>query len=94
MPHSTDIVAYTFQADLACEDCVVSAVLAIYNGGWPLAGLGSLDTERTLSELAIDLELDYDDPYSYDSDDYPKPVFRDQLEYHYELCGTCYEYLS
>lgn len=69
-----DIVGYAYKADLYCPDCI----LDLCSEGEeydPRAG-----TEENLDRYAERLGIDREDERSFDSDVFPKVVFRDQLE--------------
>jgi hypothetical protein len=47
---------------------------------------GATSVEDVLTLVANQRGIDYDDEYSYDSDDYPKPITDTTEEIH---CGRC-----
>jgi hypothetical protein len=61
-----DIVAYTFNADIYCPNCIVGA----YNGN-----SDDYDAETMLSLLASGLGIERNDEESFDSSEFPKVVF-------------------
>lgn len=83
-----DIVAYTYKADTYCVRCiagkVVSKVITLYEAA---------ESEKFLDTVAEARGIDRYDERSFDSDDFPKVVFRDQLEPdeegESERCGGC-----
>lgn len=85
MAHSTDIVAYIYQADIYCPDCTakawhpVSSIAGTYSGP---------SCEMVLDRVAKFAGIDRMDEFSFDSDEFPKVVFRDQTE-DGERCGRC-----
>lgn len=87
--HATDIVAYTYRADIYCPVCMVRSAIDTLNDGEP-CGWGQLDPEHCLTELASKLGIDREDERSFDSDDFPKVVFGSQIEEN-ERCGRCGE---
>lgn len=91
MPHSTDIVAYTFQADIYCPPCVIR-VLPTGPGqkydGWAVAAMAPMETEANLDEIAAAFGIDRQNESSFDSGDFPKVVLRDQVEFS-QRCGAC-----
>lgn len=93
--HLTDIVGYTFDADNYCPGCIME-VLPTGEGeaydGWALAEGVSMSVEADLREIAVAFGIDYDDLASYDSGDFPKPIFASQVEDD-EHCGNCHELL-
>lgn len=94
-----DIVGYTYKADIYCPTDVVSEVAKDYE--IVLYGSeGDIESDytnqpyedRALKTLAILVDIDYADPHSYDSDDFPKVIFADQIEN--ERCCLCDERLK
>lgn len=76
---SYDIVAYTYQADVHCPECIAQ-----------MFGGSILDSAETMLDRAAESAgIDRYDESSYDSDDFPKVVFCDQVE-STEYCGTCH----
>ena len=71
-----DIVAYQFQADLVCPDCVVPLLFELF--GQPHPRAPHFTTEAKLGVLAKLVGINYRDEHSYDSDEYPKPVLYNQ----------------
>ena len=80
MQRTDDIVGYSFQAEILCPGCTLDAIPGARKLYHQLN-----DVEAALSELC---PADYGDLSSYDSGDYPKPVFRDQAEPG-EVCAGC-----
>jgi hypothetical protein len=103
---SFHIAAYVFKADIMCCDCVsnwaedelkeernyneddIRDIIA--NGPGYDMGVYAYRSEGLLSKLAEIREIDLEDQYSWDSDDFPKVVFADQVE-EKEYCGNCHE---
>ena len=89
-----DIVGYTFNADNYCPGCIIE-VLPTGEGeafdGWALAGGVTMSVEADLREIAHAFNINYDDLASYDSDEFPKPIFASQVEDDEECCGNCHE---
>lgn len=85
MPHLFDIVAYTYRADLYCPECIVDVAGGIL-GRESAFHLDS--TESRLNALAKARGIDREDEATFDSDDFPKVVFRDQVEDE-NRCGEC-----
>lgn len=77
---SYDIVAYIYRADMYCSMCIVEQVTdgVVYD----------LNTAVALGALADQRGIDREDERSYDSGDFPKVVFADQIEDD-EYCGAC-----
>ena len=82
MAHSCDIVAYMYNADLYCGECIVKLV-----SGDP--DYFHLDTEEALNQFAQVEGIDREDEATFDSGDFPKVVLRDQLDGD-EHCGHCH----
>lgn len=77
---ATDIVAYTYNADIYCPACILQAMGVLQPNG---------TTEWALDSLALDRGIDRYDERTFDSGDFPKVVFASDLEG--ELCGMCGE---
>lgn len=106
---SFHINAYVFQADIVCCDCIAEwAEKELKEEGFSQEGVDRIvrdlppatdvgfmafRSESLVSKLADMWQLNYDDECSYDSDDFPKVVFADQIEGK-EYCGTCHEEIS
>jgi len=100
------IVAYTFKADIACCDCIAKwAKNEIVQEGYTRADVESVvrnvgleydagvygyRSEILLKFLGDLWKIDLKDEYSWDSDDFPKVIFSDQIEDR-EFCGTCHK---
>ena len=100
---SFHIAAYTFQADIMCCNCVSEFAefelrqcsyttedidkLALSGPDYD-SGVYAWRSEALLVELAKLWKIDLEDAYSYDTDDFPKVVFVDQIESR-EYCGEC-----
>lgn len=91
MTHATDIVAYIYQADICCPSCIEDMFVEEYERTGRDAFL--MSTENLLRAVAQLRGIDYDNQYSYDSDDFPKPVFASELESD-EHCGSCQELID
>lgn len=92
---SFDIVAYTFAADVYDVDCMKGIGLARISRDNPSRYVEYKDatTEEVLSVWAKELGIDPTDERSYDSGDFPKVVFRDQIEGE-ESCGACHQVID
>lgn len=93
MAHSFDIVAYMYQADLYCSGCILDQMVV---DGYSHAaavvdspGYFHMSTEQALNRVAAKLKVCREEEESFDSDDFPKVVFRDQLDGD-EHCGRCH----
>lgn len=69
-----DIVGYHYKADLYCPDCI----LDLCSEGEEYYPLDTV--ESNLDRYAKRLGIDREDERSFDSDVFPKVIFRDQLE--------------
>lgn len=85
--HSYDVVGYVFQADILCPDCAVRQTARSLSVESPD---DYLDIPEDWAELAEVAGVDRFDESSYDSDTFPKIVFREQVEDD-EYCGECGE---
>lgn len=84
---STVPVGYTYKAELLCPNCTIEELKK--NG---IAELYDDSSEETIRLLANKVRVDYSDPYSYDSDEFPKPVLSIELdcsEDEHEKCDAC-----
>lgn len=100
--HATTIVGYTFNADNYCPDCTFDG----WNGNRPADMPGYASVEQLLTAIAKSRGIDRDDESSFDSGDFPKVIFADQvhdgcsLDNGYEpgqcgdRCGSCHEPLG
>lgn len=91
--NAADIAGYVYRADIYCPDCILEK-LPTGPGeafdGWADA-TGSMTAEQNLSELAAAFGIDRDEETTFDSDDFPKVVFADQIDG--DSCGHCCEVL-
>lgn len=103
---SFHIVAYTFQADIVCPDCIAKwaaeqlrieeykpfDVEQVIKDKGPAYDVGvfAYRSESLLEEVATIWQINLEDQYSFDSDDFPKVIFADQIE-QTENCGECGE---
>ena len=89
---ATDIVGYTYKADLYCPVCIVG-MLPTGPGeefdGWALAEGVRMSTEENLTEIAAAFGIDRMDEETFDSDDFPKVVFASQA-LDGDHCGRCH----
>lgn len=78
------IAAYMYRAELFCPNCIVSQM------HWsPTEDRSS--AEDSLDDMAHVAGIDRQDEWSFDSDNFPKVVFSDELADDY--CGGCGEKL-
>ena len=86
-----EIVAYTYQADIYCPECV----LEVIDHEPPNKNTNSV--EDYLNEIASDpiYPINRNDEYSFDDDIFPKVVFLCMIENDYDAddtpaqCGGC-----
>lgn len=90
MARPDDIVAYTYSADMYCPPCVIEVMVAEREAA-PAARFMSV--EEALDQIASANAIDREDEASYDSGEFPKVVFRDQLEVG-DNCGACGRYIE
>jgi hypothetical protein len=81
---SSEIPAYTYNADTYCRGCIVKVLDAE-----ELMLHGDTDPEECLDIVAEARGIDRYDERSFDSGDFPKIVFDYQLE-DGERCGACH----
>lgn len=91
MPKAWDIVAYTFQADTWCPDCMRTYAEAQINFlGKFYVDTGGMFAEGVIGHWADAAGINRGDESSYDSGDFPKVVFQSMVE-DVEHCGQCGE---
>lgn len=88
MAYPFDIVGYTYQADIYCPDHIVQQI----DGEAPVDDIGGA-VEEKLDYIAGAFGFDREDERTFDSGDFPKVVFRDQLDGAIDYCSTCGEEL-
>ena len=79
--HATDIVAYTYQAETLCPTCTMDAVAVTHKVNHPCS---SSQTEGWLTFMSECLGINRYDEREFDSSEFPKVVFADQVEAHEE----------
>ena len=94
---SFEIVGYVYAGEYYCPNDIIDA-LPTGEGeafdGWKLADGVRMSTEDNLSEIAVAFGIDRMDESSFDSDDFPKVVFLDQVSHESDFCATCHSDLS
>jgi len=90
---STDIVAYTYQADIYCPGCIAWMFTEPDTGdGVNAVQAQWMSTEDILERVAERRGIDYSDPYSYDTDYFPKVVLADQAnDADFDHCGNMHD---
>ena len=95
MPH--DVVGYTFNAATYCPGCIIDTLPTgkgeVFDGWAYASGADPVGTEDNLDEIVAVFGIDRQDEQSYDSDTFPKVVFRDHLDDD-ERCDSCGETLD
>ena len=95
MPRLDDVVGYVFKADTYCPEHVIAKLPVGPSedfDGWALAHGVTMTTEENLDEIAYAFGIDREDERSFDSDYFPKVVFRDAAED--SQCGECGAFLD
>lgn len=82
-----DIVGYSYRADTYGPECIMATVNGL------TVDHAAETAERDLDVLAQEIGIDRQDERSFDSWDFPKVIFRDQLPAE-EHCGSCGEMLG
>lgn len=84
--NATEIVAYTFNADTYHPSCLISAMVL----GQELSPAAlNMGVEEVLDQHAGANGIDREDEHSFDSSEFPKVIFADQVESDDEICGHC-----
>jgi hypothetical protein len=81
--HATDIVAYTYNAEILCPSCTLVAM-----GANKTTSAIQVNTERVLDFCANTLGFDRSDESSVDSSEFPKVVFASQVNPWEEVNGS------
>ena len=85
--NAADVVAYQYRADLFCERCILRQCSSVpeiehaLNQGVDLDENERPYVDEVLSVIATFRDIDRDDERSFDSDEFPKVVFRDQARH-------------
>lgn len=74
MTHATDIVAYTYKAEMLCPSCTLDALNV------PASLRAEQSCESILETLAVAQGIDIFNERTFDSGDFPKVVFDSQIE--------------
>jgi len=88
------VVGYTYKADIWCTNCIIDEVCKDQN-------IDVFDYDYVDTELALDIivegnaekfhkDFDRYDEHTFDSDEFPKVIFADQIEED-EYCSNCHE---
>lgn len=84
---SDEIAAYTYRADRHCAACLIEAMIA---SGDAAPAARDMPAEDVLDQCAEAMAIDRRDETSFDSDEFPKPVFLDWIDPD-DTCGTCHQ---
>lgn len=87
-PHyrrSDDLAAYAYRADLYCPACIIEDMIT-HRDASPAAR--DMPAEAVLDQCADALAIDRSDEPSFDSSEFPKPVFLDTLGPD-DRCAAC-----
>ena len=71
-----EIAAYTYRAEVLCPTCLIEAMIS---AGDASPAARDMPTEDVLDQRAGANAINPDDETSFDSDEFPKVVFLDQL---------------
>jgi hypothetical protein len=91
------VVGYTYQAEILCGSCTASRVTAnpgdtAHGTRPPLYRRTPEQAEQIIATAARIKGVDRDDEHTYDSGDFPKVIFADQVDAS-ERCGLCHSAL-
>lgn len=86
--HATDIVGYSYQADIHCPPCIVDI---FRSQGRTKVAPTSIGVEAALNHAAQLEGVNREDERSFDSAEFPKVIFGSQVESSDERCGGCGE---
>lgn len=78
-----DFVGFTYQAENLCPGC---AYVALTGGGNRDA---MRDKRAAIADIATERGIDLGDERSFDSDDFPKGIYPDQILPEGETCDSC-----
>lgn len=81
---SNEPQAYTFQADVYCPACMIEVMIDRGDASPAARDMVSVEVMEQISHAA---GVDFDDEYSYDSDDFPKLVTNEGADGLH--CGRC-----
>lgn len=81
---SNEPAGYTFQADNYCPSCLIEVLIG---AGIASPGARDMVSIEALEQIAAANCIDFDDEYSYDSDDFPKVITNGAGAG--EHCGRC-----
>lgn len=73
---SHDIVGYTYKADNYLPETLIELMIS---NGTASPGARGMSAEDVLDQIAATNGIDREDEYSFDTDDFPKVIFVDQI---------------
>ncbi|MGE3689388.1 MAG: hypothetical protein AB7J47_23855 [Acidimicrobiia bacterium] len=83
---SDDLAAYTYRADLYCPACVINAMITHRDASPPAR---DMTAEAVLDQCADAMAIDRSDETSFDSSEFPQPVFLDTVAPD-DRCAACH----
>ena len=87
---ATDIIAYTYRAEILCPSCTIEAMI---HQGDAAPAAADMRPEDVLDQVAGANAFDRYDETTFDSGDFPKVVFASSLEYD-EACECCGRFVT
>jgi len=94
--NATDIAGYTYQVDTYCTGCIIEVLIASGQASPAARDLAADALHETLRYLADCQGIDSEDESTFDSSEWPKVIFDDQLDQGDEpdVCGRCHQPLA
>lgn len=71
-----DVVGYDYNGRQLCAYCLIETLISV---GEASPAARDMDTDDVLDQIAQANAIDRDDESSYDSDEFPKVIFRDSV---------------
>ena len=84
------IAAYTFQADIFCSECIVGEITDVHGEDVNPCVRDHEDVEGVLDCIAREMSINRMDESSFDSDDFPKVIFSEDVSIG-DICSGCWE---
>jgi hypothetical protein len=81
-----EITGYVFKAETFCPKCLRRKM---YMDGFIDKTLKSQQTEDMLDLLADDMKINREDEWTFDSDRFPKVIFKSDAELVQDFCLSC-----
>jgi hypothetical protein len=85
-----EISGYVWRADTYCPKCLRTRM---YHEGVISKTMKSQTTEDMLDLLADDLKINREDEWTFDSDIFPKIVFKSDAEFMPDFCTRCEKFV-